>query len=581
MAGNPVGDAFNGIDGRGNAGKAGAPANAIGNPGRKAPSGVTADNGTGSNSQATIMAGNPVGDAFNGIDGRGNAGMTGAPANGVGDPANYGLNATGASNGAELGSQRVGIADNPAGGALSGVAGGTGTGLNGLSSNTVGNAIGRAFNGTDGNAGSTGRLAYLTGSSVGVAAGQAASGDSTGSNGVVAGLVCNVANTNNKDVTGMFASTANTATGGATNRSAGTNGANVRGPNAEAVPAIEIKDLASIKVIRPVYDVSESDVDERLKRVAEAARSYKPKNGKAAEGDRITIDYAGNVSEVIPNDTGTNRLLVLGAKNSIPGFDDQLIGTKAGDEKQVNVTFPKNYQVPYLAGKQATFNVTVKEVARPGEALLNDETAKRFGVDSLARLRTVVRGQIENQFGSLTRQKEKRQLVEQLEASYQFQVPSKLVEAEFNNNWAQVNRNLQASGRTFADFGLTEDKARAEYMQLAERRTRLGLILVEIGRKANISVSNEELQRGLLLQIGRYPANQQQHLLALYRSKPQVLNALRAQMFEDKVVDYLLGQVSLTEKKVSKKELMAIDATANANVAPKPATKATVKTKAR
>ncbi|TIW53998.1 MAG: trigger factor, partial [Mesorhizobium sp.] len=246
--------------------------------------------------------------------------------------------------------------------------------------------------------------------------------------------------------------------------------------NYEVIPAIEIKDFSDIKVTRQVYDVPESEVDDQVKRVAESARSYEPKTGKAAEGDRVTIDYVGKIGgEAFAGGAGTDQPLVLGSKEFIPGFEDQLIGAKAGDEKQITVTFPENYQAAHLAGKEATFDVTVKEVSAPGELEVNDETAKNLGLESLERLREIVRGQLENQFGSMTRQKVKRQLLDQLDASYSFEAPSKLVEAEFNNIWAQVNRDLEAAGRTFADEETTEEEARAEYMRLAERRVRLGL----------------------------------------------------------------------------------------------------------
>ena len=202
---------------------------------------------------------------------------------------------------------------------------------------------------------------------------------------------------------------------------------------------------------------------------------------------------------------------------------------------------------------------------------------RRISVSSRSeRLRDVVRGQIENQFGAMTRQKVKRQLLDQLDASYSFEAPSKLVEAEFNNIWAQVNRDLEAAGRTFADEETTEEEARAEYMRLAERRVRLGLVLAEIGEKAGVTVTDEELQRGLFEQVRRYPANQQQEAFEFYRSNPEALNTLRAPMFEEKVVDHLLGQISVTDVKVSKEELMADDEDAETTKA-KPAKKAAAK----
>ncbi|WP_254025532.1 trigger factor [Mesorhizobium ventifaucium] len=330
--------------------------------------------------------------------------------------------------------------------------------------------------------------------------------------------------------------------------------------NYEIIPPIEIKDFSDIKVTRQVFDVPDSEIDEQVKRVAESARTYEPKTGRAAEGDRVTIDYVGKIDgEAFSGGAGTDQPLVLGSKEFIPGFEDQLIGSKAGDERQVTVTFPENYQAAHLAGKEATFDVTVKEVSKPGALEINDEMAKNLGLESLERLREVVRGQIENQFGSMTRQKIKRQLLDQLDAAYAFEAPSKLVEAEFNNIWNQVNRDLEAAGRSFADEETTEEEARAEYMRLAERRVRLGLVLAEIGEKAGVTVSDEELQRGLLEQVRRYPANQQQEAFEFYRSNPEALNTLRAPLFEEKVVDHLLSQISVTDVKVSKEELMADD----------------------
>ncbi|MDH4990867.1 trigger factor [Aquamicrobium lusatiense] len=339
--------------------------------------------------------------------------------------------------------------------------------------------------------------------------------------------------------------------------------------NYEVIPPIEIRDFADIKVERPVYDVPESEIDEQVQRVAESTRSYEPKDGKAADGDRLTIDYVGKIDgEAFAGGTGSDQPLVLGSKEFIPGFEDQLIGTKAGDEKQVVVTFPENYQAAQLAGKEATFDVTVKEVAKPGELKIDDETAKSLGLESLERLREIVRSQIENQFGSITRQKVKRQLLDQLDSSYSFEAPSRLVEAEFNNIWNQVNRDLEAAGRTFADEETTEEDARAEYLRLAERRVRLGLVLAEIGEKAGVTVSDEELQRGLFEQVRRFPGNQQQEVFEFYRSNPEALNSLRAPIFEEKVVDHLLGQISVTDTKVSKEELLAEDEEGEAEAKP-------------
>ncbi len=344
----------------------------------------------------------------------------------------------------------------------------------------------------------------------------------------------------------------------------------------EIIPTIEIKDFSGISVNRQVFDVPDSEIDEQVARVAESSRSYETKAGKAAEGDRVTIDYVGRIDDVaFDGGAGTDQPLVIGSKEFIPGFEEQLIGAKAGDEKKITVTFPENYTAPHLAGKEATFDVTVKDVAKPGELEIDDEMAKALGLESLEKLRDVVRSQIENQFGSMTRQKIKRQLLDQLDKAYEFEAPSKLVEAEFGNIWSQVNRDLEAAGRSFADEETTEDEARGEYMKLAERRVRLGLVLAEIGDKAGVTVADEEVQRALFETVRRFPADQQQEAFDFYRSNPNAVSSIRAPLFEEKVIDHLLTQVSVTDQKVSKEELMAEDEADEA--AAKPAKKAASK----
>ncbi|MBB2973891.1 trigger factor [Mesorhizobium sp. RMAD-H1] len=348
--------------------------------------------------------------------------------------------------------------------------------------------------------------------------------------------------------------------------------------NYEVLPKIEVKDVSDISVTREIVDVTDEEVDEQVKRVASSTRSFETKKGKAEDGDRVTIDYLGKLDGV-PFDGGadTDAQLVLGSGQFIPGFEEQLIGVKAGDEKQIKVTFPENYGAEHLAGKEATFDITVKEVAKPGELELNDETAKKLGIESMDRLRQVIREQIENQYGSFTRQKVKRQILDVLDGQYQFEAPQKLVDAEFNNIWAQINNDLQEAGRTFEDEETTEEAAREEYRKLAERRVRLGLVLSEIGEKAGIEVTEEELQRALYDQVRRYPGQEQQ-IYEFFRRTPDAVANLRAPIFEEKVVDHLLGSIKVTDKKVSKEELMAEDEAGESEA--KPAKKAAPKKKA-
>lgn len=345
----------------------------------------------------------------------------------------------------------------------------------------------------------------------------------------------------------------------------------------EVIPPIEVKDVADIKVTREVYDVPEAEIEEQALRVAESARSFTTKKGKAEDGDRVTIDYVGKIDgEPFEGGADTGANLVLGSGQFIPGFEEQLVGVKAGDEKVISVTFPAEYQAAHLAGKDATFDVKVTEIAKPEALELNDEVAKNLGLESADKLREIVKGQLENQFGALTRQKVKRQLLDQLDAVYAFEAPSKLVEAEFQNIWNQVTGDLEKAGRTFEDEETTEEEARAEYQRLAERRVRLGLVLAEIGEKAGVQITDEEMQRALYETVRHYPG-QEKEIFEFYRSNPQAQANLRAPLFEEKVVDHLLGQVDVTDKKVSKDELLADDEE-TAEAAPKK--KAPVKKKA-
>ena len=330
----------------------------------------------------------------------------------------------------------------------------------------------------------------------------------------------------------------------------------------EVMPDFEPIDITKLKLKRPVYEPTEKEVDEALADLAKQARSYEPRTGKtvkAKDGDQVLIDFVGRLDgEAFQGGSAEGHELVLGSGQFIPGFEEQLVGLKAGDEKTITVTFPENYQAAHLAGKEATFDVTVQDVAKPGKLEITDETAKTLGLESAEKLREIVRGQLESQYGALTRQKVKRELLDALDAQYQFEAPSKLVQAEFDNIWGQVTRDLETAGKSFADEDTTEEDARAEYQRLAERRVRLGLVLAEMGEKAGVQITDEEMQRALFEFVRRYPG-QEQEVYDFYRNNPTALQNLRAPLFEEKVVDHLLGQVDVTDVKVSKEELLADD----------------------
>ncbi|WP_375701144.1 trigger factor [Bartonella sp. AA81SXKL] len=324
----------------------------------------------------------------------------------------------------------------------------------------------------------------------------------------------------------------------------------------EVLPKIDIKDFEHIKVIREIATIPEQDIDDQVNRVLSSTRNYSLKEGNSEEGDRITIDYQGKL-EGIPFEGGadSDAQLILGSKQFIPGFEEQLVGVKAGDVKTIFVKFPDNYSAAHLAGREAEFDITVKAVFKPDELKIDDEAAQKVGLESLDRLREVVRGQIESQYGSVTRQKVKRQILDALDADYNFEIPEELLEVEFNNIWAQVNDDLKKAGRSFEDEGITEEKAREEYRVLAQRRVRLGLVLSEIGMKVGVKVSEDELKAAVFDQVRQYPG-QEKEIMDFFRKTPEAVENLRAPIFEEKVIDHLLAQIKVTDKEVTVEELM-------------------------
>ena len=327
----------------------------------------------------------------------------------------------------------------------------------------------------------------------------------------------------------------------------------------EVLPAVELKDYKSIAIERPIAEVSDDEVEAELKRLAENTRTFTAKEGLSADGDRLTIAYLGKVDgEPFEGGSDENAMIRLGSSRFIPGFAEQLIGVKAGDEKTISVTFPEDYGAAHLAGKAATFDITVKEVAGPDALALDDEFAKRLGLDSLAALRDAVRQQIQSQYGQATRQKVKRQLLDQLDTLHSFDLPTTMVEQEFENIWRQITGEMNQGGRTFESEDTTEEAARAEYRTIAERRVRLGLVLSQIGEANKIQVNEEEVQRALAAQLRQFPGREQA-LIDYYRANPDAVAGLRAPIFEEKVVDLLLELVKVTDKTVPADELMRED----------------------
>ena len=286
------------------------------------------------------------------------------------------------------------------------------------------------------------------------------------------------------------------------------------------------------------------------------ARTYTAKEGKAETGDRVTVAYVGKIDgEPFEGGSDENAQIRLGTTQLIPGFTEQLEGVAAGEDRTINVTFPENYGAKPLAGKPAVFEVKVKEVAAPDAISLDDELAKRLGLESIDKLRDAIRQQLKTQLDTTARMKLKRQLLDRLDEMHQLDLPPKMVEQEFDNIWRQITAELAQSGKTFESEGTSEEKAREDYRKIAERRVRLGLVLSEIGERNKIEVNEEEVQRGLQAQMRQFPGQEKQ-LLDYYRRNPEQLASIRAPIFEEKVVDFLLELVKVTDKPVSREELL-------------------------
>jgi trigger factor len=324
----------------------------------------------------------------------------------------------------------------------------------------------------------------------------------------------------------------------------------------EVLPTIQLADFKGIKVEKPVVEPSEADVDAMLETMAKQNRPFEPKTkGKAAAGDRLTISFVGTIDgEAFEGGTAEDIQLELGSNSFIPGFEDQLVGVKGGDEKVVKVRFPANYMAEKLAGKDAEFAVTVKSIEKPGERAIDEEFAKMVGFEDLAKLKAAVTDRLKGEYAGASRRKVKRSLLDALDEKHAFDLPQTLVDQEFESVWRQVTQDLESRGKTFADEDSTEDKSREEYRKIAERRVRLGLVLAEIGDKAQIKVSDEEVTRAVVERARQFPGQEQQ-VWDYYRKTPQALASLRAPIFEEKVVDYILELADVTEKAVSKDDL--------------------------
>ena len=329
----------------------------------------------------------------------------------------------------------------------------------------------------------------------------------------------------------------------------------------EIVPPIALGDFKTIKLTKLTADVAETEVEEGIKNIANQNRPYtpRPQGEKAAKDDRITISFVGTIDgKPFEGGTGDDAVVLIGSNTFIPGFEDQLIGIATGETRALKVAFPAHYMKEDLAGKDAEFVVTAKSIEAPGTVTIDDEFAKALGLESLEKLRDAVKDRITREHASMSRQKIKRALLDELDKMHKFDPPPTLVEEEFDRVWKSVLQELENERKTFADENTTEEKAKAEYRAIAERRVRLGLVLAEIGEKNNITVTEDELSRAVMDRARQF-AGQEQRVWDYYRQNPQAVAALRAPIFEEKVVDFLLELASVKDSKVSREELYKDD----------------------
>lgn len=329
----------------------------------------------------------------------------------------------------------------------------------------------------------------------------------------------------------------------------------------EVVPTIQLADFKSFTVEKPIVEVSDGDVDEAIKRIADQSRPYSAKSegAKAENGDRVTINFTGRIDGTpFEGGTGEGIQVVIGTGQFIPGFEEQLIGIGAGETRTLKVAFPKNYASEKLAGQPAEFETTATAIEAPGETVVDDEFAKTLGLESLDKLKEAARERLVTEFAGATRQRVKRALLDRLDETHKFEAPPSLIAEEFNLMWNSIKAEMESSAKTFADENTTEDAAKEEYQKIADRRVRLGLVLSEIGEKNKISVTDDEVSRAVIERARQMPGREKE-VWDYYRNNANALAQLRAPIYEDKVVDFILELANVTEKKVTREELLKDD----------------------
>lgn len=326
----------------------------------------------------------------------------------------------------------------------------------------------------------------------------------------------------------------------------------------DILPEFEPTDIKQLKVTKPVAEVTNEEIEERLALIAESNQQYdkRGKTAKARDKDVVVIDFIGKVDgEAFDGGAAEGHTLVLGSNSFIPGFEEQLIGVQAGNSKDVTVTFPADYQAAHLAGKEAVFEVTVHEVRAPKTPKVDEDFAKGLGLEGLDKLKEIVTDQIKSEFDGASRTKAKRELLDLLDEKHDFALPPKMVEQEFNQIWQQLQTEMDAGRTAEEDKGKSDEDLKEEYRKISERRVRLGLVLAEIGRNAEITITEQEVQQALINEARNFPGQERQ-VIEFFQQTPNAMAQLRAPIYEDKVVDHILGVAKVTEKTVSRDELL-------------------------
>lgn len=328
----------------------------------------------------------------------------------------------------------------------------------------------------------------------------------------------------------------------------------------EVLPEIAPVDFSKIELERLTVDVEDSEIEDVLSRMAEANKVSEPVADKRAaeKGDVVVIDFVGKVDgKEFPGGKADGYHLDLGSGSFIPGFEDQLIGAKAGDHVAVNVTFPKEYGAAELAGKDAVFDVDVKELRSTKPATVDDDFAKKAGLENLDSLKKAIRDEQEREFKAISRMRLKRALLDALAEMYDFAVPESMAEAELDSIWSQFEeqrkQNPDAAKKEYGDK--SDDDIKAEFRAIAERRIRLGLVLAEVGQANKIQVTQDDINRAIVAEARRYPG-QEQKVVEYYKKTPEAMDALRAPLLEDRVVDFMLEMAKLTDRQVTREELL-------------------------